>query len=166
MSSKIIASQFALHNRLFNNVLEGISDARGNVRISDQINHLQWIAGHITNTRYNFAPVLGLSGTFPYRDLYTEISKPPPNNRPADDNLNYPSLTEILKYWNEFSDTFVSGVANLTQEQLASELPFGSPIQDATLLGFLGFLSSHESYHIGQMSLIRKSLGLSAMSYK
>lgn len=166
MSSKIIASQFALHNRLFNNVLEGISDASGNVHISDQTNHLQWIAGHITNTRYNFAPVLGLNGTFPYRDLYTEISKPPPNNRPADDSLNYPSLTEILKYWNEFSDTFVSGVANLTQEQLAGELPFGSPIQDATLLGFLGFLSSHESYHIGQMSLIRKSLGLSAMSYK
>ncbi|MDB5288131.1 MAG: hypothetical protein JWR05_3080 [Mucilaginibacter sp.] len=166
MSSKIIAKQFALHNRLFNNVLEGIADTQGNKRISDQINHLQWIAGHITNTRYNFAPMLGLSGTFPYHDLYTDASKPPPNNRSIDDTLNYPALTEILKYWNDFSVAFVEGVSNLNDEQLSGGLPFGTPIGDSTLLGLLGFLSSHESSHIGQMSIIRKSLGLDAMSYK
>jgi hypothetical protein len=165
-SIQIIARQFALQNRLFNNVLEGIADARGSERLTDQINHLQWIAGHITNTRYNFAPMLGLSETFPYKDLYTDASKPPPNNRAIDAAINYPSLTEILKYWNAFSGVFVDGVANLSEEQLASELPFGSPINDPTLLGFLGFLSSHESSHIGQMSIIRKSLGLDAMSYK
>ena len=72
----VIAKQFALHNRLFNNVLEGIEDAQGDKRVTEQINHLQWIAGHLTNSRYNFAPMLGMSETFPYKEIYTDATKP------------------------------------------------------------------------------------------
>jgi len=165
-ASQIITKQFALHNRLFNNVLEGVEDRQGKERLSDQVNHLQWIAGHLTNSRYNFAPMLGLTATFPYKELYTDASKPPPNNRAIDESIQYPSLSETLDYWNNFSAAFVEGVSKLSEEQLAKELPFGTPIGDKTLLGLLGFLVSHESYHVGQMSIIRKYLGLDAMSYK
>jgi hypothetical protein len=165
-SISIVTKQFALHNRLFNNVLEGIADAKGTERLSDHVNHLLWIAGHLTNTRYNFGVFLGLTATFPYKELYTDTTKPPPNNRPIDESVTYPSLTEILGYWNDYAGPFVDGVANLTEEQLAGELPFGTPIGGKTLLELFGFVASHESSHIGQMSIIRKYLGLPAMSYK
>ena len=164
-SIQVIAKQFALHNRLFNNVLEGIEDAQGNRRVTEQINHLQWIAGHLTNSRYNFAPMLGMSETFPYKEIYTDATKPPPNNRAIDASIKYPSLSETLKYWNAFASKFVDGVGKANDEQLAMKMPFAVPIGD-TMLDLFDFLASHESYHIGQMSIIRKYLGLDAMSYK
>ncbi len=165
-SIQIIAKQFALHSRLFNNVLEDIADTNGNKRVTEEVNHLQWIAGHLTNSRYNFAPMLGIKEIFPYKELYTDMTLPPPSNRPISESIKYPTLSETLKYWNTLAPVFVERVVNLSDSQLAAEFPIGTPIGDKTTLGFFGFLASHESYHIGQMSLIRKYLGLDAMSYK
>ena len=100
---KTLSGQFALHNRLFNNVLEDIEDPKGAVQMNDEVNHLQWIAGHLTNARYGVGFVIGLNIPFPYVDLYRDPTKPPPSNRTIDKSLNYPSLTEIKKYWNDFS---------------------------------------------------------------
>jgi len=165
-SIQIISMQFALHTRLFNNVLEGVEESQGAKRMSEHVNHLQWIAGHLTNARYNYAPMVGLIEIFPYKELYTDTTAPPPNNRAIDASLKYPSLGEILKYWNSYAPAFVEAVSKLSDTQTATELPFGTPIGDKTMLGFFGFLVSHESYHIGQMSIIRRYLGLDPMSYK
>lgn len=165
-SISIVAKQFALQTRLLNNVLEDIEEAQGNTRLSNQVNHLRWIAGHLANTRFNAAPMLGLQQSYPYKHLFTDASLPPPSTKPIDETTSYPALKETLGYWNSFSGPFVNAVANIADEQAMHELPFGTPIGDKTLLGYFGFLTSHESYHIGQMSIIRKYLGLSAMSYK
>jgi uncharacterized damage-inducible protein DinB len=39
------------------------------------------------------------------------------------------------------------------------------PGADGTVLGALAFLAQHESYHVGQVALLRRQLGLPAMSY-
>lgn len=43
--------------------------------------------------------------------------------------------------------------------------PFQFPIADATLFGGVAFLTQHDTYHIGQLALLRKHWGLGAMSY-
>jgi len=165
-SIQTLSKQFALHTRLFNNVLEDIEDNKGLERVSEEVNHLQWIAGHLTNSRYNFAPMLGINASFPYKDLYTDGTKPPPNNRAIDASIKYPSLTEIKKYWNDLGNAFAEKTAAMKDEQINSGIPFAVPIGGNTVLDLLAFLASHESYHIGQMSIIRKHLGKGAMSYK
>jgi DinB superfamily len=160
-----VIKQFELQTRLFNNVLEGIEDIKGSKRLSDQVNHLQWIAGHLTNSRYHLAPGLGIKASFPYEDQYTDPSEPPPYNRAISASVKYPSLTEIKKSWNELAATFTEKISGLSEEHLASAIPFPVPT-GKTFQDLLSFIASHESYHIGQMSIIRKSLGLSAMSYK
>ncbi len=92
-----VTKQFILQTRLFNNVLEGIEDPSGSDRLSKYVNHLQWIAGHLTNSRYHLGPALGLSVHFPYAEVYTDLSQPPPHNRAIDPSIEYPSLTEIKK---------------------------------------------------------------------
>jgi hypothetical protein len=161
-----IAKQFALHNRLFNNVLEGIADAHGGDRLSDHVNHLQWIAGHLVGSRSGVAGLVGIQPTFPYKDVYSDPTQPPPGNRAIDPSISYPPLSEILHYWNDIAEAFTHAVKGLGEEQLAMELPVKTPVGGNTLFDLLSFLASHESYHIGQMSIIRKYLGLSAMSYK
>lgn len=160
-----VTKQFILQTRLFNNVLEGIEDRKGSDRLSDYVNHLQWISGHLTNSRYHLGPALGLSGHFPYEEVYTDLSQPPPHNRAVDPSIIYPSLTEIKKSWNEFAPGFAEKISGLTNEQLETETPARVPT-GKTMSDLLAFIASHESYHIGQMSIIRKSLGLPAMSYK
>ena len=160
-----VSKQFALQSRLFNNVLEGIEEPNGLERLNDHVNHLQWIAGHLTNSRYRFSPMLKLDGDFPYADRYNDFSQPPPHNRAIDASVKYPTLSEIKKYWNELAGRFVNGISGLSSDQLGAETPVTVPT-GKTLSDVLSFLASHESYHIGQMSIIRKYLGMSAMSYK
>jgi hypothetical protein len=164
-SIQTISKQFALQTRLFNNVLEGIEDNKGSERLNDHVNHLQWIAGHLTNSRYSIASMLDISMHFPFKETYTDFTAPPPFNRHIDASVKYPSLTEIKKYWNSLGDVLVEKLSNLGEEKLASASPFAVPI-GKTLLDMFSFIASHESYHIGQMSIIRKYLGLEAMSYK
>jgi hypothetical protein len=159
-----VSKQFTLQSRLFNNVLDGVADPKGSERLSDYVNHLQWIAGHLTNSRYRLAPLLGLVNNFPYTEIYNDLSQPPPHNRTIDPSVKYPSLTEIKKTWNNYAAGFVEKVSGLTNEQLGIETPITVPT-GKTLSDLLSFISSHESYHIGQMSIIRKYLGLPAMSY-
>jgi uncharacterized damage-inducible protein DinB len=160
-----VIKQFDLQTRLFNNVLEGIEDVKGSKRLSEQVNHLQWIAGHLTNSRYGLAQGFGIKAGFPYKEQYTDPTEPPPHNRALSASVKYPSLTEIKKSWNELAATFTEKISGLSDEQLASGIPFPVPT-GKTFQDLLSFIASHESYHIGQMSIIRKYLGLSAMSYK
>ena len=160
-----VVKQFELQTRLFNNVLEGIEDMKGSKRLSDEVNHLQWIAGHLTNSRYGLAQGLGIRVIFPYKEQYTDPSEPPPHNRAISASVKYPSLTEIKKSWNDLAAAFTEKISGLSDEQLTSGIPFPVPT-GKTFQDLLSFIASHESYHIGQMSIIRKSLGLSAMSYK
>ncbi|HLA57972.1 MAG TPA: DinB family protein [Puia sp.] len=160
-----VVKQFELQTRLFNNVLEGIEDVKGSERLSDHVNHLQWIAGHLTNSRYGLAPGLGIQASFPFKEQYTDPSEKPPYNRTISASVKYPSLTEIKKSWNDLATQFTEKVSGLSDEQLASSIPFPVPT-GKTFRDLLSFITSHESYHIGQMSIIRKYLGLSAMSYK
>ena len=160
-----VTKQFILQSRLFNNVLEGIEDRKGSDRLSEYVNHLQWIAGHLTNSRYHLGSAIGLNAHFPYAEAYTDLSQPPPHNRAIDPSVKYPSLTEIKKSWNEFAAGFAEKISALSSERLESETAAGVPT-GKTLSDLISFIASHESYHIGQMSIIRKSLGMPAMSYK
>jgi hypothetical protein len=166
MSSTLAANQqFTLHTKLFKNVLDGISNEQGSVRLAENINHLAWIAGHLTNIRYNVSAMMGVQRPFPFHDLYVDMTQPPPHNRKLDLTLQYPALNELKKCWDEISPIFTGAISNLTAEQLAMPLPFKVPTGD-TFFDALSFMGSHEAYHIGQMSIIRRYIGLDAMSYQ
>ncbi len=48
---KSIKVQFDLHTRLYNNVLRDISDQDADSRLSETVNHIKWLAGHLMSTR-------------------------------------------------------------------------------------------------------------------
>ena len=108
-------------------MLEGVTELKGHERLSGEVNHLQWIAGHLVNTRYNFATMLGLSDSFPYKDLFTDPTKPPPNNRVIDDSLAYPSIHETLEYWNSYSGKFAQAIARFRWNRNKWNYPLGIP---------------------------------------
>lgn len=159
-----VAKQLILHSKLFINVLDGITDAQAEERINNQTNHLKWIAGHLTNIRYNISTMAGVPKNFPFADKYVDQTQPPPFNRKLNETIVYPTIEELKACWKEISPIFTNAITNLTEEQLAIQMPFNIPTGNS-FFDALSFLGSHEAYHIGQMSTIRRFLGLSAMSY-
>jgi len=161
MTSSLAATvaQFNMQTRLYLNALEGISDTEANTRNSDQVNHIKWIAGHVLNTRLNFlSKIAGLPHDESYVAQFGRGST-------LDLNAEYPALEELKAKWHDSASAISAGLAAIPEEVLAAEAPSKTPIGDDSIRGLIAFLVSHEAYHIGQLSILRKMNGKEAMSY-
>jgi uncharacterized damage-inducible protein DinB len=155
-----LKAQLDLHNRLFNNVLDGITEEESSTRSNEHINHIKWIAGHMLATRMgSMSRMAGLEPNTSYGTLFARGVKPDPN-------APYPSLEEIMSKWNSRGAAISEGIAALPEQALSSKSGADVPISDDTLQGLIAFLVSHEAYHIGQLSLLRKMAGKEAMSFR
>ncbi len=154
-SAQTLATQFDLHTRLFNNILDGISDAEANARLNDHVNHIKWLAGHLTSTRFSIGQ---MADQDPWADLFA-------HGHGLRADADYPSIEAIKAKWNAISDKVGAGLAHLPEAALGSPAPAKLPVNDDTLGGMLAFMMHHEAYHLGQMSLLRKYLGKEAMQY-
>ena len=54
---------------------------------------------------------------------------------------------------------------SVSEDHLAADAPFKSPIGDNTMGGTIAFFAEHESYDIGQLGFLKKYLTKEAMSY-
>ena len=160
MRQKSVKNQFDLHTRLFNNVLENIEDASGVRRANDSVNHIVWVAGHLTNARNG----MHFIGGYEQNEFYPEFFD---RGSTLDPSANYPLLKEIKDKWNTISPQISEGLEKLQEDMLTAEAPIKTPIYniDTTMHGFLDFLLHHEAYHIGQLGILRKYVGEAAMRY-
>jgi len=162
-----LCAQFGLNNRLFRNVLEGVTDEQAAWQPDNRVNSLSWIAGHLTATRHrNLERIGAIAELFPYMDVFFIKDAPPPAARALDPALTYPDLEELRHYWDLYAKAFNHALDKMPEAQFRAELPSVSPTGGRTLLDILSFVSLHESYHIGQMSTLRRQLGLPPMSFR
>lgn len=159
-----LAIQFELNTRLFNNVLKDVDEAKASTIIAEHVNHLTWIAGHLTINRYFLASQFGVQKEFPYTQTFSDPTAPPPYNRALTPAVEYPPIDTLTGLWNNISPLLVEGVKAAPAEKLAEKFAFRLPTGDS-FYALLSFFVSHEAYHIGQMSTIRRFLGLGAMSF-
>ena len=159
-----ITKQYQLLTDWYISVLEEVSDKDGNKAPIEHTNSLEWLAGHLIAGRYRNMTRLVLQ-VEPYENLDKFVNQtiPPPNAVAFDSKVKYPSLTECRAQWASYSTTFIAALKNTDESLLKSEIPFsvltgGNTIEDA-----LAFVVMHETYHIGQMSIIRKALGYPSM---
>lgn len=159
-----LALQFNLNARLFNNVLKDIDEAKACTIIGDDINHLTWIAGHLAGNRYFLASQLGVQKEFPYMQAFVDPAAPPPHNRALAPTVDYPPLSDLVALWNDISPLLADAVKAAPAEKLEEKFAFRLPTGDS-FYALLSFFVSHEAYHIGQMSTIRRFLGLGPMAF-
>lgn len=161
-SANSIKAQFDFQTRLFNNVTEGISEDDSQVRTAENINNIKWIAGHMLNTRLGtISKMAGL----PHDDSYNAQFG---RGSVLDTNASYPSIEEITSKWKAVSPAIAEGLCNIPEEVLSSKAPFETPITnlDDSIRGVLSFLLTHEAMHIGQLSILRKTVNKEAMSFR
>ncbi len=146
-----------LNTRLFFNALEGVDDEMANRRILEEVNPIIFIACHMMEARFALAGLVGSEAEAPYRD-HLDVD---------DMSLiqEYPPLDGVRQAWEEVSEVLEAGLPAATEEMLSASPPFPFPVDDTTALGGIAFLLQHEAYHIGQLGLLRRALGLEAMRW-
>jgi uncharacterized damage-inducible protein DinB len=165
-TKKQLLAQYDLHDVLFNNVIQGVNDEESNKTIADPLNSIKWLAGHLLWANANLANIGGAQIAVKWRDhFYTKQGGTPDDFNAPESEL--PTLDEIKNKWNEDSPLIRAGLENLPEEALNSVVEFKHPIHpfDNTLAGLWAFINDHQSYHIGQIGILRRALGKEAMQY-
>lgn len=149
-----------LDTRLFVNCLDGMGEAQALERPGGSGNHAAFLAAHLVDARHFLAKALGLPGDSPFKEALE-------NAKGIDDVDTFPSLDAIRGAWAEVSARLSKRLERLDEEALSSEAPASFPIEGGdTLLGCLTFLVQHDAYHVGQLALVRRLVGLPAMAYR
>ena len=154
-----LADTLHLNTRLLTNCLAGVDDALALRRITPVTNSMAFLVAHLTDARHFLADFLGaplanpLTGVLEYGKGQDDIGELPP-------------LADLLAAWHGISAHLVEVLPAVGAERLDAASGLRFPIEDRSLLGSVAFLVQHDSYHLGQLSLLRRAFGLPAMSYK
>jgi len=154
-----LADLLNLNTRLLRNCLDGVDDAVARHRPTAGTNHLAFLTAHLVDARHFLATTLGvplenpLAAQLEYGKTLDEVGELPP-------------LADLVAGWERVSAHLASQLSGVTSSRLDADSGLRFPVQDRSVLGAVAFLVQHDSYHIGQMALLRRQLGLAAMSYK
>jgi uncharacterized damage-inducible protein DinB len=146
------------NTKLFGNCLDGLTEEAARVRPSGTTNSATFVAAHLAESRFYTLKVLGAERPNPLARYLGEW-------RAIEEITEWPSLAQIRSAWAEATAALEARLAAITTAELNAPSGTQMPIEDRSLLGLFAFMLQHDSYHVGQLSLLRKYAGLPAMSY-
>jgi len=153
-----LAGTLRLNSRLFTNCLADVTEEQARLRPSDTTNNAAFVAAHMAESRYYTLKVLGAERPNPLVPYLGEW-------RGIDEIEKWPSLPEIASAWTDASTALEARLEEIAPAELDAPSGTQMPIEDTSVLGLLMFMVQHDSYHLGQLSLLRKHCGLPAMKY-
>ena len=145
---------------LFRNCLDGLSDEQAAKRPSGATNNAAFIAAHLANSRFYLLKMLGVEEQRSARAV-SRRQKGHRRNRAASSAARESSRVDEGR-----APAARSSRRADRRQMWMRRRALRFPLANGTLLGTLTFLVQHDSYHLGQLSLLRKYCGLPAMRYQ
>lgn len=152
-----IIDLYDMQTKFFNSALEGIKDDDGHNRLNTKANHVAWLAGSLTEQRYELANYLNVSGNQAAQELFK-------NNQGIKDDIKYPALSSFINDWEKISPQLREALIKVTDEKLDEQFEM-MPDMKMTYYELISFISYREANCIGQIALWRRLLGYEAMKY-
>ena len=152
-----LAAVLRLNTELLLNCLDGLNDEAARARPIAKTNSIAFLVAHLIDSRQVLAALLG-------SPLQNPVARSLQGARSIDDVASLPSVAELRAHWEAVS----AHLAVLTERLDTAQLAAGArrfPGSDGTLLGGLAFLVQHDTYHLGQIGLLRRQGGFPAMTY-
>ncbi len=143
---------FNTNTGIVKKAIDGILPEQWFLRPGNDSNHLMWVAGHLVVHRGAVLKTLGAGWETSWSSLFTRGAKLAPQDQ-------YPAIEEIRSAWDEVSTKLPASFTEATADLLAKPAPKSSPSFDGKISGLVAFLAFHETYHVGQVSYLRKWLG-------
>ncbi len=119
-------------------------------------NSIAWVVGHLLRSRQSLLQYLGTDWSIgETADLaYSRGSTG------DDDSGAFLSFERSLEHWVESQNLLMKALDDLTEDKLLGEAPpLGDFTRADTLERRILFLYFHETYHLGQLGLMRRLLG-------
>ena len=146
-----IAMTFLFNDNLALRALEGLTQEELWRAPTDRNNGLLWVTGHLVQTRAMILRLLGEPVETGWGDLFERGAK-------VSNAKRYPERDEIERVMRDVASRIQTKLASLEDEYLAGPATMELP-NATTMADQLAFFALHDSYHVGQMAYIRKSLG-------
>ncbi len=133
---------------------EGLSHAQCLLQLPFRGNCMNWVLGHILDTRNNLLVAVGQEPILTKEESarYSHGSEPV-----CEDGEHVIPLERLLNLLQQGQERIASGLARLTSDDLAREVR--DHRGEITLANRLFFLYFHETYHTGQTELLRQLAG-------
>lgn len=147
-----------LNTRLLANCLDGVDDDTACRRLNADTNHIAFLVCHLVDARYHLARVLGSDEECPFNEQLDSV-------RSVDEMREVPALADLRAAWATATAILSERFEEISDVELLEASGQKFPNEDRTRLGAVAFLLQHEAYHIGQVALLRKALGLGPMRY-
>jgi uncharacterized damage-inducible protein DinB len=146
---------FGYNAWLFQSAVKDVGEDRFSYQANDRTNAFDRLAGHVTVCRHGIAAMLHIGvpelpwGTFGEFGFGTQFEV----------ERVCPPLPEIAAMFDDVTAVLMAELGSVPDEVLAEPAAFAIPGENPTMRDLLGFMAMHETYHIGQMGLLKKSMG-------
>ena len=153
-----IRAVFRLNTDLVINCMAGVDDATAWKQVTADTNHMAFILAHLITARHLIADAFGSPLPSPLEGVMDRATK-------VSDVIELPPIDELLGHWRAVSAHLSDAIGRLSDETLLEPTPMKFPIEGDARLSVLAFFVQHDSYHVGQLALLRRQLGMAAMAY-
>ncbi|MGO8950142.1 MAG: DinB family protein [Ktedonobacterales bacterium] len=109
-------------------------------------NCLNWVLGHIVISRESV--LTSLEEALPWNE--TDAARYGRNSDPIASAEQALPLAQLLDFLEESQTRVLAGLSRISAERLAA------PVDDGTLAEQIAFSNWHETYHVGQLELLRQ----------
>lgn len=141
------------NNGFLLNTVKDLSPEEWRKRPTECSNHIAWIVGHVTWARMRLLERLGVEWSAPWLGMFARGVK-------LDQTAEYPAPGVMMAAWKEVGEVLLKALENAPHEALAKDAsPPSPPTADGKISGVIRFLAWHETYHVGQISLVACLLG-------
>jgi uncharacterized damage-inducible protein DinB len=149
-----LATQLGITQRTIKKNLEEVSHEESLVRPQPGGNSANWVLGHILASRSGLLKNLG------EQPLLDEAAVQQ-YRRGSDGNVPNPvPLADLIAALDRSQPAIIAAMKRIPDAALAAKSPFASPAgAEATLAEALAGMVFHESYHVGQLGLLRRVFG-------
>lgn len=152
MSAETVLTQIRNCHAIAKRNAAGISHEESLRSFEPAGNGLHWTLGHLVATRCGF--LIGLGG----EPVWTREECRPYDRHapPMGDGRGAKPLADIWKAYDLTQERLVKAIEGIPPDRLAAKV---SPETGETVGNLLASLGLHDSYHTGQIGLIRRLLG-------
>lgn len=156
VSPKTLGMLFRFTHGVFRQNTAGVTQEESLRQPQPAGNCINWVGGHLVSSRQGLLASLGVAPTWTQaeRDYYKRGSAP------VTGAAGTIAWERIAADMDASQEALLGVIANLDTERLLSALPpEGNPFQVDSLGENIAIFHFHESYHVGQLGVLRRLVG-------
>lgn len=155
LDSQLLAIEYS--RRFASAMLEAIPLEQYCHQPFDGANHALWTTGHLAAADCFFMSLIGGPADARFEQLKDKFFI---GSKPAGELSAYPPVEEVRRWFEEARANLTAYYRSMSEEELAAPMPEQWARIAANRGSLIARIAVHESAHAGQLTVVRKSLGL------